>query len=177
MTTERVNLGRLMKIYRDQCAPHQQYLMNYPYSELHLTRLRLVTHGKSKIVYNPNKRMGKDPITKLLKNLAQEAGIKNWNRVTIDTLRPFSMSVLANNESISPKMVADAARHSNLATQIFYVRSDAKQNKLAAEALSLQGLMSPPPKTASTTASKPMEEEDVQTTSFPLSSVLVRASV
>ena len=87
------------------------------------------------IRYNPQQPLGKTAITKHCKDVAKAAGVEEWNRVTLDTFRPFSLSVVANSSGVNAKMVAEVARHSSIATQAAYVRTSDEQQLAACNAL------------------------------------------
>ena len=95
-----------------------------------------VKTGGSMIRYNPKRSFGLNKITGHMKLIAKVAGIVNWRNFSVDILRPFSMSTIANNLELGAKTVANVARHSSIGTQIHYVRPSGEQMQKAVKVLS-----------------------------------------
>lgn len=119
------------------CLEEQKIVFCYPLGVKQQGRVRAATKGESSITYNPKKRVGRDVFSKWIKEIARDAGVAEWKRVSCDVFRPYAMSKLSNDPNVTPKMVANAARHSNMETQKFYVRPDSAQQVAAANALAL----------------------------------------
>ena len=133
VTDDATNAGHAVKELIAHTHPSQTALFCHRLNERE--KKQYIRAGHPHVLFNPNRKVGKNTIGKYLPELCCAAGVKDWRHKTPHTLRQWYITTIANNPNVNAQQVAAMARHSTVSAQQAYIRTNAHSHVQGVNAL------------------------------------------